>query len=47
MSRKGALLRTVYIRINKKWIDIGTINREMRVRLRNNVDTILKEAFGE
>ena len=47
MTRKGALLRTIYVRINKKWVDIGTINAEGLVRLRSNVDTILLEAFGE
>ena len=45
MTRKGALLRTVYIRINKKWVDIGTINKNGNVSLRRNVDTILEEAF--
>ena len=45
MTRKGALLRTVYIRINQKWIDIGSINKKGEVKLRSNVDTILTEAF--
>jgi hypothetical protein len=45
MTRKGALRRTMYIRINKKWIDIGSINQNGDVALRSNVDTILKEAF--
>ena len=45
MTRKGALTRTLYIRINQKWIDIGSIGRDGGIRLRRNVDTILKEAF--
>ena len=45
MSRKGALLRSMYIRINKKWVYIGVINRKGKVTLENNVDTILEEAF--
>lgn len=45
MSRKGALLRTMYIRINQKWVDIGVIGQNGKVTLRSNVDTILKEAF--
>jgi hypothetical protein len=45
MSRKGALLRTMYIRINKKWVDIGVIAQNGDITLRSNVDTILKEAF--
>ena len=45
MSRKGALLRSIYIRINQKWVYIGTINRDGKVRLDNNVYTILEEAF--
>ena len=45
MTRKGALLRSIYIRINKKWVYIGTINRKGVVGLENNVDTILEEAF--
>lgn len=45
MSRKGALLRSMYIRINKKWVYIGVINQKGKVTLENNVDTILEEAF--
>lgn len=47
MSRKGALLRSMYIRINQKWVYIGVINRKGRVTLENNIYTILEEAFGK
>jgi len=45
MTRKGALRRTVYIRISQKWIDIGSINQAGEFKPQDNVDTILKEAF--
>lgn len=45
MSRKGALLRSIYIRINQKWVYIGTIDRKGKVGLDYNVYTILEEAF--
>lgn len=45
MSRKGALLRTMYIRINGRWVDIGVIGKSGTVTLRSNVYTILDEAF--
>lgn len=45
MTRKGALRREVYIRINQKWITIGTINRDGKIRFQRNVDTILTDAF--
>lgn len=45
MTRKGALRREVYIRINQKWIALGSINQDGNIRFRSNVDTILSDAF--